>query len=308
MNTLLDEIVALTRNATTEPTFTEVPGVVIVKGEVPEHQLAAVYVPMIGFTVQGRKTITIGARSIDLRGPSYYVIPTDVPATGRVHTGSPYLSVGLALKESALMDLMNDLPGWEHDVPRAGVFAAAPATPGFVDAWVRLLRLLKTPQDIPALAPVYEREILYRVLSGPQGWRLRQVCEMHGRVRGASVSRAIRWLRTNYAEAMSVETMAERCAMGVTTFHRQFKRITGLSPLQFQKQLRLLEARKRLVHSSLPVSRVAFDVGYESPSQFNREYSRFFGAPPARSRLERAQTGERPSPKVARLKVALSVR
>ena len=288
MDNLLNEIVDLTRSATTEPTHCEVPGVVIVKGEVPAHQLAAVYVPMIGFTVQGRKTLCIGERTLDLRGPSYFVIPTDVPATGRVFTGSPYLSVGLALNEEALLDLVNQHPG---DPPPRGVLAAAPATPEFVDAWVRLLRLIKTPQHIAALAPVYEREILYRVLIGPQGWRLRQVCEAHGRTGGAGISRAIRWLRTNYAKAMSIETMAAKYGMGVTTFHRQFKRITGLSPLQFQKQLRLLEARKRLVHSSLPVSQVAFDVGYESASQFTREYSRFFGAPPARD-VSRLNPGE----------------
>jgi AraC-like DNA-binding protein len=276
MNALLNEIIALTHNATTEPTFCAVPGVVIVKGEVPAHQLADVYVPMIGFTVQGRKTIAIGDQVIDLRGPSYFVISTDVPATGRVYTDSPYLSVGLALNKSVLMDLMSGSQGG----PRTGVFAAAPATSDFVDAWARLLRLMQTPEHISALAPVYEREILYRVLSGPQGWRLRQVCESPGR--GTSIHRAIVWLRSHYAKAISIDTLAAKSAMAVTTFHRQFKRITGLSPLQFQKHLRLLEARKRLVHSSLPVSQVAFEVGYESASQFNREYARFFGTPPAR--------------------------
>ena len=287
MDHQLTEIVELTREATTEPTHCAVPGVVIVKGEVPAHQLAAVYVPMIGFTVQGRKTISIGEHTLDLHGPAYFVIPTEVPATGRVFTGSPYLSVGLELNVDVLMDLVNT-----HSGGSGSKLAPAPATPEFVDAWVRLLRLIKTPQHIPALAPVYEREILYRVLIGPQGWRLRQVCEAHGRAGGAGISRAIRWLRSHYAKAMSIETMAARYGMGVTTFHRQFKRITGLSPLQFQKQLRLLEARKRLAHSSLPVSQVAFDVGYESASQFNREYSRFFGHAPAAGRARTRRPGE----------------
>jgi AraC-like DNA-binding protein len=285
----LSEIVDLTGAATTEPSHCAVPGVVIVKGEVPAHQLAAVYVPMIGFTVQGRKTLSIGEHTLDLRGPAYFVIPTDVPASGRVHTGSPYLSIGLALNEDVLLDLVSQYPG---DPPRNGVLAAAPATPEFVDAWVRLLRLIKTPQHIAALAPVYEREILYRVLTGPQGWRLRQVCEAHGRPGAVGISRAIRWLRSYYAKSISIEALAAKYGMGVTTFHRRFKRITGLSPLQFQKQLRLLEARKRLAHSSLPVSQVAFDVGYESASQFNREYSRFFGHPPAAGRARPRRPGE----------------
>jgi len=288
MDHQLTEIVELTRDATTEPARCAVPGVVIVKGEVPAQQLAAVYVPMIGFTVQGRKTISIGEHTLDLHGPAYFVIPTDVPATGRVHTGSPYLSIGLALNEDVLLDLVNSHP----DLGHKGVLAAAPATPEFVDAWVRLLRLIKTPQHIAALAPVYEREILYRVLTGPQGWRLRQACEARGRAGDAGISRAIRWLRSHYAQAMSIETLAGKSRMGVTTFHRRFKRITGLSPLQFQKQLRLLEARKRLAHSSLPVSQVAFEVGYESASQFNREYSRFFGHPPAAGRARTTRPGE----------------
>jgi AraC-like DNA-binding protein len=283
MQESLNEIARLTCKATSEPTSTELPGVLIIKGEVPEHQLAAIYQPMIGFIVQGRKTISIGKDVIDLKAPAYFVIPTELPATGRVYQGSnglPYLSVGLQLNKNALLDLMKDLP---HDLwgkKDSRKFSPCAATADFVATWLRMLRLLKTPEHIPALAPVYEREILYRVLLGPQGWRLRELCFAEGRTPG--IREAVLWIRKNYGKSFDIKRIAAKSAMSVTTFHRRFKQITGLSPIQFQKQLRLLQARKLLAFSGNSVSDAAFRVGYESASQFNREYSRFFGAPPAR--------------------------
>lgn len=283
MQDALNEIAQLTSKATSVPTQTELPGVLIIKGEVPEHQLAAIYEPMIGFVVQGRKTISIGEEVIDLKAPAYFVIPSELPATGRVHQGSnglPYLSVGLRLNQNALLDLLKDFPKNHWNEKDFRKFSACAATADFVDPWLRMLRLLKTPEHIPALAPVYEREILYRVLLGPQGWRLRQVCFAGGKAPG--IHQAIQWIRENYGKSIDIKRIAAKSAMGVTTFHRQFKQITGLSPIQFQKQLRLLQARKLLAFSGHSVSDAAFKVGYESASQFNREYSRLFGAPPAR--------------------------
>lgn len=280
------EIAQLTANASSLPTETTLPGVMIIKGEVPQHQLAAIYEPIIGFTIQGSKTISIGDQTIRAKAPSYYVIPTDIPATGRVHqgeNGTPYLSVGLRLNQDTLLELVKDLPSHIGEDFGNGEFAATAASEEFVDAWLRMLRLLKTPEAIPALAPVYEREILYRVLSGPQGWRLRQFC--FGSGSGPKIHQAIHWIRQNYTKPIDVKPIAVKSGMGVTTFHRQFKQITGLTPIQFQKKLRLLEARKLIVFSDLAVSDAAFKVGYESASQFNREYSRLFGASPARDAL-----------------------
>jgi AraC-like DNA-binding protein len=283
MKAQLNEIAELAKHAATQPTETVLPGVLIIKGDVPQHQLAAIYEPMIGFVVQGGKTLSIGGHTFHLKAPSYFVIPAELPATGRVHQGPrglPYLSVGLRLNQDSLADLLKDVPtdsGQDRDSDR---FAACAATTEFVDAWVRLLRLLKTPRHIPALASVYEREILFRVLVGPEGWRLRELCRAGGKT--LRLRQAIQRIRASYAESIDVKRVASKCGMGVTTFHRHFKQITGLSPIQFQKQLRLLEARKLLVYSGHSVSDAAFDVGYESASQFNREYSRFFGAPPAR--------------------------
>lgn len=286
----LQEICELAANATTQPTATAIPGVVLIKGDVPEHQLAAIYEPMIGFLVQGAKKITIGDHRIDLKAPSYFVIPTDLPATGKAFqgpNGESYLSVGLRINQDLLLSLLNDLPQGHWDEIPSENFSACPATPEFTDAWVRMLRLLEKPEDIPALAPVYEREILYRVLMGPEGWRLRRALLEEGKA--SKIRQAILWIRENYTKTLDVKKAAAKSGMAITTFHRRFKEVTGLSPVQFQKQLRLVEARKLLVFSDYSVSDTAFEVGYESPSQFNREYSRLFGASPAKDAVKLKQ-------------------
>lgn len=292
MDDLLKEITVLTKDAGTQPTETPLPGVMIIKGDVPQHQLAAIYEPMIGFTVQGRKTISLGDRTIDAKGPAYYVIPTDVPATGQAHqarNGAPYLSLGLRLRRESLQKLLKDI-SFTTKNEGENTETSSPATMEFVEAWVRMLRLLKTPQDIPALAPAFEREILYRVLSGPQGSRLRQF--RFEDEAGPKIHRAIQWIKENYTKSIDVRPMAAKSGMAVTTFHRQFKGITGLSPIQFQKKLRLLEARKLMVFKDISAAEAAFAVGYESPSQFTREYSRLFGDSPARdaSKLRRTES------------------
>ena len=292
MRSSLNEIAQLTAGATNQPIATEIPGILIIKGKVPEHQLATIYEPMVGFVVQGSKTISIGDQVIHARAPSYFVIPTETPATARVHqgrNGEPYLSLGLNLNENSLLELFNDSPNHEEEIVSPRI-SACDATEEFVDAWLRMLRLRRTPKYIPALAPVYEREILFRVLIGPQGWRLRQLCLVGGKA--SKIRRAVRTIRENCAAAIDVKRLAAQSGMGVATFHRQFKQITGLSPIQFQKQLRLLEARKLLVFSDNSVSDAAFKVGYVSTSQFNREYSRYFGASPAldASKLKQMET------------------
>src|SRR4051812_1056453 len=170
MKAALQEIAELANHATTQPTATAIPGVVIIKGEVPEDQLAAVYEPMIGFVVCGSKSIAIGSEVIHAKSPSYFVIPVETPATGRVEQGprgQSYLSIGLRLHPNTIAELLKDLPQELESVSAPRRFAACAATPELTDAFLRLLRLLETPQFIPSLAPVYEREILVRVLTGP---------------------------------------------------------------------------------------------------------------------------------------------
>ncbi|MCU6793604.1 AraC family transcriptional regulator [Paenibacillus sp. WQ 127069] len=282
MDKVLDEIIDLMKGAGTRPIETGVPGLSMIKGDIPAHQLAALYEPMIGFTVQGTKILSIGERSTTLEGPSYYVVPVHVPATASVHPyrdGRPYMSLGLELNQNVLQSLLRDLP--ENLIPTASEhFAACEIDIEFMEAWLRLLRLMNTSRDIPALAPAYEREILYRVLMGPQGWYLRQLGLRESNF--SKISQIVKWFRENFMGPIDIGEMASKSGMAINTFHRQFKRATGLSPIQFQKQLRLLEARNLIAFEGYAVASAAYQVGYQSPSQFNREYSRFFGSSPAR--------------------------
>ena len=279
---LTDEIVELTADAGTRPTETGVPGLLKIKGEVPEHQLAALYRPMIGLVVQGVKILWIGGRKVRLTGPSYFVVPMHMPVKGRVlppGDGREYLSLGLELNQQTLRNLLRDLPPDSLPTGSATIDTCA-ADEQFVEAWLRLLRLSRVPNDIPALAPVFEREILYRVLTGPQGWYLRQLAKTESAF--SKIAETVQWMRENYREQMVIDTLARNAGMALTTFHRQFKSATALSPIQFQKQLRLLEARNLIAFEGHAVANAAYEVGYQSPSQFNREYTRFFGAPPGR--------------------------
>jgi transcriptional regulator GlxA family with amidase domain len=207
----------------------------------------------------------------------------ELPAVGKVHpaaTGEPYLAVSLTLDPTILATLLADLPKPAERVGQENGFSVAAVTPELMDAWVRMLRLMERPQDITALAPVYEREILYRVLQGPQGWMLREIAAPDTAM--ARVSLAIQWIRRDFAEPIRVDDLAEKAAMSVSAFHRHFKAVTNLSPLQYQKRVRLLQARTLLVSSAKSVTTAAYEVGYESPTQFSRDYARVFGLPPAR--------------------------
>ena len=227
--------------------------------------------------------MTIGERVMHFDHASYFVMSIDVPATGTVHQGGPgqpYLAVSLTLDASVISAMLEDLPNDASMPQQAGGFSVCPVTPELLDAWVRMLRLMHTPRDIPVLSKVYEREILYRVLQGPQGWMLREI----GRPESAlcQIRSAIKWIRGNYAEPLHVEQLAEVAGLSPSAFHRRFKSVTAMSPIQFQKKLRLLQARSLLLSTARQASAVCFEVGYESASQFNREYSRHFGLPPVR--------------------------
>ncbi|MEK4972215.1 AraC family transcriptional regulator [Niallia circulans] len=279
---VIDEIINLMERAGTRPIETGVPRLSMIKGDIPTHQLTALYKPTIGFTVKGTKILSIGERNTNLEGPSYYLLPIHVPASASVHSdcdGHPYMSLGLELNQDVLQQLLRDLP--ENQIPTTSEdFAACEIDIEHMEVWLRLLRLTKTPKDIPALAPAYEREILYRVLMGPQGWYLRQLGLRESNF--SKISQTVEWLRNNYTNSIEIGDLASRSGMAKNTFHRQFKQATGLSPIQFQKQLRLLEARNLIAFEGYAVASAAYQVGYHSPSQFNREYSRFFGLSPAR--------------------------
>jgi len=287
MENQLAELRALAARAENRRTETGIPRVAMVQGKVPEHELAAVYDPMVNLILQGRKSMTIGDRTLNYDPASYFVMSIDLPAVGSVHaseTGEPYLDVSLTIDPQIVAAVLASAPPRLSSLVHGGGFSVASVTPDLLDAWVRMLRLMNQPGDIPVLAPAYEREILYRVLQGPHGAMLRDIAMPDTAL--SRMRQAIQWIRNNFRKPMRVETLAEMVAMSASAFHRHFKSTTAMSPLQFQKQIRLLQARTLLITGAESAAAVAFEVGYESASQFSREYARFFGLPPARDALK----------------------
>jgi len=255
----------------------------MVQGAVPEHELSAVYEPMVNLILQGSKSMTVGERTLHYDPATYFVMSVDLPAVGTVRasvSGEPYLAVSLSIDRTVVGLLLADLDEAPQPPADLAGFSVAAITPELMDAWVRMLRLKNRPAEIAALAPAYEREILYRVLQGPHGGMLRAIATPSAAM--ARVNEAIQWIRAHFAEPLRIETLAERVAMSVSAFHRHFKVVTALSPLQYQKRVRLLHARMLMTARGLGVADAAFEVGYESSTQFGREYTRAFGLPPAR--------------------------
>jgi AraC-like DNA-binding protein len=289
MEQQMQELRALAAGAENRRTETGIPRVAMVQGEIPEHLLAAVYDPMINLILTGSKTMTVGDRTFHYDPATYFVMSVDLPAVGAVHpaaTGEPYLAVSLTLDPAIVAALIRDLPAPLCRTLFGSGFSVAPVNGELLDAWVRMLRLIDRPDEIGVLAPAYEREILFRVLQGPLGWMLRDVASPDTALSRIGV--AIDWIRRNFTEQIRVETLADMAALSVSAFHRHFKAVTALSPLQYQKRIRLLHARTQLIAGQGSATSIAFSVGYESPNQFSREYARLFGQPPSRDfRLKR---------------------
>lgn len=283
MEDQLVELRRLAAHAENRRTETGIPRVAMVQGAVPEHELAAVYEPMINLILQGSKSMTVGGQTLHYDPATYFVMSVDLPAAGIVRSsksGAAYLAISLTLDRARIASLLTDLPRAAGEIRREMGFSVAAVNAELLDAWVRMLRLMECPSDIAALAPVYEREILYRVLQGPMGWMLRDIATPDTAL--SRVDQAIHLIRREYARSWHVEELAGRVAMSVSAFHRHFKSVTSLSPLQYQKQVRLLRARTLLIGTGCSVTTAAHDVGYESATQFGREYAREFGLPPAK--------------------------
>ena len=241
------------------------------------------YRPCFAIVVQGRKNLTIGAETYNYGVGEYILTALDLPVSTQVtNVGSdtPYLCFGMALDSERLKELLSRV-----SIPRQALtaepvrgIAVNAASPELLDASLRLLRLLDRPEDIPAMAPLIEQEILYRLLTGPNGPRLLQIAMAESQ--SNRVARAVAWLRSNYTQPLRIEELAERVGMSVSSLHHHFKTVTALSPMQYQKQLRLHEARRLMIVEQLDVGSAGHRVGYQSPSQFSREYSRLYGLPP----------------------------
>lgn len=263
---------------------TAVPRVALFRSTVPTEPTPAVYEPAVCLVAQGSKRVTVGRTDLVYDPAKFLVISVDAPVLGQVIEASPerpYLCLRLDLDRTVLGQLMleaNIAPG--PDVQTTSSLQVSALTPELVDAAVRLLRLLEKPSDIPILAPLAEREILYRLLLGEQGARLKQIAVADSRLQ--QVNRAIGWIRKNFREPFSMEEVAKEARMSPSALHAHFKAVTAMSPLQYQKQLRLQEARQMMLVHSVDAATAGHSVGYDSPSQFSREYARTFGLPPMR--------------------------
>jgi AraC-like DNA-binding protein len=268
------------RFASGRRTETAIPRVAINLSWETTRPLPGLYEPMHCLVLQGAKEVMIGEHSLRYDSASYFIASLELPASGRIVQASPeqpYVAVSLALDREGLAALLPEIPA-RPEAHVAG-FAVSPVTQQLLDPWLRLLRLLEAPRDIPVLAPLLEREILYRLLQGPQGGVLRQIARVDSRL--SQVRRAIAWIRTHYDQPLRIDALAGVAGMSVASFHRHFKTATAMSPLQYQKSLRLQQARRLLI-ANQDATQAGYAVGYESASQFSREYARLFGAPPAR--------------------------
>lgn len=279
MDYAIDELRAIVMRAGNTWTATGLPRVDMVRAEACSDQ---VYAPMLHLVLQGTKSLSIGDAVLQFATSSYFVVPVDLPALGQVSGDTPgasYLALSLTLDAAVIAAMLSDLG--DTAVPRAHQgFAVTAAGPELLDAWLRMMRLVDRPQEAVLLAPMIEREILFRVLQGPQGGMLRQIA--HGDSRLAQVRRAIDWIRAHFAEPLRVAPLAELAGMSPAAFYRHFRAVTAMTPIQYQKRLRLLKARRQLLFEPHDAASVAFSVGYESASQFSREYARMFGLPPVR--------------------------
>jgi AraC-like DNA-binding protein len=245
----------------------------------PHH---SVYDPALCIVVQGRKRALLGETAYVYDPASFLIVSVDLPVVGCVIEASaqePYLCLKLDLNLPALSELLLEYGGAPSASAAGPGLALSKMDPNLLDSVVRLLRLLDTPADRAALAPLAEREILYRLLTGEQGHLVRQVACAESRL--SQVSRAIAWIKNNYRDRFSIEAVAAEARMSASSLHEHFRAVTTMSPLQYQKQLRLQEARRLMLAEALDAATAGFRVGYESPSQFSREYRRLFGAPPA---------------------------
>ncbi|KAB7770133.1 AraC family transcriptional regulator [Xanthomonas maliensis] len=286
------------RHAPTEGSYdTAVPGLRLIHWSTPSSAIPTVYTPTLCLVAQGRKRAMVGATVYHYHPDMYLVASVDLPVIGSVIEASPahpYLCVSLDLDVAILSDLAirhPDLSMAAGDPPSAGL-SLNRSTPELRDTALRLTRLLDQPRDIEALAPLITRELLYRLMAAPGNAMVRQMAVADSRLN--QISRAIVWLREHYAQRFSIEQIADLSAMSRSTFHAHFKAVTSMTPLEYRSHLRVQEARRLMVAESLTAADAGFRVGYESASQFSRDYARLLGVPPARDaqRLRAAETVE----------------
>lgn len=263
---------------------TPIAGLGFFRREHPSPPVVCIVEPSIILVAQGEKQLWVGGEGYPYDTSRFLITSLDLPANSEVLVASPEqpclgLTLKLDLRMLAELIVQGDLPPTRDRSVVKGVGIGS-VTPAMLASFERLLALLDEPEAIPVLAPLIQREIHYRLLKSDQAARLRQITSVDGQ--GYRIAKAIDWLKLNYASALRVEELAARVQMSTPTFHHHFRQLTSMSPLQYQKWLRLNEARRLMLNEHQEVSSAAYQVGYESPSQFSREYSRLFGVPPKR--------------------------
>lgn len=261
---------------------TSIPSLFLIRESIITEPISRVNEPSFCIIIQGEKEVWLGEECFRYGPGNYIVASVDLPVTGQVikaSSDSPYLALKLEFTSSEILEVLNDtgIQSGQRRNARRAMFVSE-VEPSLLDGVIRLACLLDNPKHIPILAPLFKKEILYWVLQGPQGEALEQMA-----IEGSNAIRirnVIEHIIYNYEKTFRIEDLAEIANMSVASFHRHFKEVTAMSPIQFQKQLRLQEARRLLLAESSDGADVAFRVGYESQSQFSREYSRMFGFSP----------------------------
>ncbi|MFC4322001.1 AraC family transcriptional regulator [Litchfieldia salsa] len=261
---------------------TSIPSLFLIRESTISEPISRVNEPSFCMILQGEKEVLLGEERF-LYGPGQYIVASvNLPVTGQVtkaSTESPYLALKLELTPTDIVEMINetDLPYNQEKKSKRAMYVSS-AEPSLLDAVLRLADLLEVPKHIPTLAPLIKKEIIYWILQGPHGEALKQIAVEGSN--GSKIRKVIDHIIKNYIEPFRIEDLAEIANMSVSTLHRHFKEVTAMSPIQFQKQLRLQEARRLLLAGSTDVAEIAFRVGYESQSQFSREYARMFGFSP----------------------------
>jgi AraC-like DNA-binding protein len=283
MSTITDLATLVARHVPrTGMVSTAIDGLSLFRADEPTVPLPAVYDASLCIIAQGAKRVSLGEQSLLYDAAHYLLVSVDLPLVGHViqaDRDAPYLCCKIDIDQAVLADLILAEGGRapKADLPALAVYRS---DDDLVDAACRLVRLLDRPDSIAALAPLIEREILYRLLMGPHGATLRYMAVADSHLN--QVSRAIATIRTGFDRQLRIGDIATAAGMSSSSLHEHFKAVTKMTPLEYQKQLRLQEARRLMLSAGTTASGAGFAVGYESPSQFNREYARLFGAPPRR--------------------------
>ncbi len=262
--------------------YTAIAGLSLHRLTKPMPPVSMLFAPSFAFIIRGEKRVVLGEEVYAYDQDHFLLTAVDLPTIAEVIGASPtapYASFMFDIDLDAARELIAEVDqhGLQPDDTGTGI-AVGPVTPELADASLRLMELLDRPQDIPILARSIQREILYRVITGPVGSRLRQVVELGTQTNRVSV--ALRWLRDNFDQPIRIDALADMAGMGESTLHHHFRALTAMSPLQYQKHLRLNEARRLMIAERIDAGSAALRVGYESATQFNREYRRLFGIPP----------------------------